>query len=67
MTYITEIVKLNGYTKKIEQKVLDHEIYQKTKDYSKTKEKIYTYLEIRVLVCFVFKGVGFINGITKHI
>ena len=50
MTYITEIVKLNGYTKKIEQKVLDHEIYQKTKDYSKTKEKIYTYLEIGKLL-----------------
>jgi len=36
--------------KEIEQKVLDHEIYQKTKDYSKTKEKIYTYLEIGKLL-----------------
>ena len=31
---------------KIENKILDHEIYQGIKDYSKSKEKIETYLEI---------------------
>ena len=30
----------------IENKILNHEIYQNIKDYSKAKEKIKTYLEV---------------------
>ena len=32
--------------KQIENKILNHEIYQNVKDYSKAKEKMRTYLEI---------------------
>lgn len=35
---------------KIENKILNHEIYQNIKDYSKNKEKIKTYLEIGKLL-----------------
>ena len=33
----------------IKNKILNHEVYQNVKDYSKSKEKIKTYLEIRSL------------------
>ena len=34
----------------IENKILNHEIYQNVKDYSKAKEKIKTYLEVGELL-----------------
>ena len=36
--------------KKIENKILNHEIYQNVKDYSKTKEKMRTYIEVGELL-----------------
>ena len=37
----------------IENKILNHEIYQNVKDYSKAKEKMKTYLEIGELISSV--------------
>ena len=36
--------------KQIENKILNHEIYQNVKDYSKAKEKMRTYIEIGELL-----------------
>ena len=36
--------------KKIENKILNHEIYQNVKEYSKTKEKMRTYIEVGELL-----------------
>ena len=44
---IEEIDKTN---EQIENKILNHEIYQKAKDYSKAKEKMKTYLEVGQLL-----------------
>ncbi len=37
------IEEINKTYEQIENKILDHEIYQNVKDYSKAKEKIKTY------------------------
>lgn len=42
--------EINRTYKQIEDKILNHEIYQNIKDYSKTKEKMKTYLEIGELL-----------------
>ena len=46
ITLFTEDKKIS----EIENKILNHEIYQKVKDYSKTKEKVKTYLEVGELL-----------------
>ena len=40
------IEEINKTYDQIENKILNHEIYQKVKDYSKAKEKMKTYLEV---------------------
>ena len=42
-------MRISKTYKKIEEKILNHEIYQNVKDYSKTKEKMRTYLAVRYL------------------
>ena len=42
----------------IENKILNHEIYQSVKDYSKAKEKMKTYLEIGELISSVDTNYG---------
>ena len=42
--------EINIIYEQIEEKILNHEIYQNTKEYSKTKEKMKTYLEIGELL-----------------
>jgi hypothetical protein len=42
--------EINKTYKQIENKILNHEIYQNVKDYSKAKEKMKTYLEIGELL-----------------
>ena len=44
------IEEINKTYEQIENKILDHEIYQNVKDYSKAKEKIKTYLEVGELL-----------------
>ena len=44
------IEEINKTYERIENKILDHEIYQNVKDYSKAKEKIKTYLEVGELL-----------------
>ena len=44
------IEEINKTYEQIENKILDHEIYQNVKDYSKVKEKIKTYLEVGELL-----------------
>ena len=44
------IEEINVTYNQIEEKIINHEIYQKVKDYSKTKEKMMTYLEIGKLL-----------------
>ena len=44
------IEEINKTYEQIENKILDHEIYQNVKDYSKAKEKIKTYLEVEELL-----------------
>ena len=38
--------EINKTYQQIENKILNHEIYQNVKDYSKAKEKMKTYLEV---------------------
>ena len=40
------IEEIDKTYKQIENKILNHEIYQNVKDYSKAKEKMKTYLEV---------------------
>ena len=40
------IEEINKTYNQIENKILNHEIYQNVKDYSKIKEKMKTYLEV---------------------
>ena len=42
--------EINETYMQIENKILNHEIYQSVKDYSKSKEKIKTYLEVGKLL-----------------
>ena len=42
--------EINQIYEQIENKILNHEIYQSVKDYSKTKEKMKTYLEVGELL-----------------
>ena len=44
------IEEIDETYEQIENKILNHEIYQNVKDYSKTKEKIKTYLEVGELL-----------------
>ena len=44
------IEEINKTYEQIENKILDHEIYQNVKDYSKVKEKIKIYLEVEELL-----------------
>mgnify|MGYP004661004903 FL=1 len=44
------IEEINVTYNQIEEKIINHEIYQNVKDYSKTKEKMMTYLEIGKLL-----------------
>ena len=44
------IEEIDKTYQQIENKILNHEIYQNVKDYSKAKEKIKTYLEIGELL-----------------
>jgi len=44
------IEEIDKTYEQIENKILNHEIYQNVKDYSKTKEKIKTYLEVGELL-----------------
>ena len=44
------IEEIDKTYKKIENKILNHEIYQNVKDYSKAKEKMKTYLEVGKLL-----------------
>ena len=44
------IEEINNTYEQIENKILNHEIYQNVKDYSKAKEKIKTYLEVGELL-----------------
>ena len=44
------IEEINKTYQQIENKILNHEIYQNVKDYSKAKEKIKTYLEVGELL-----------------
>ena len=44
------IEEIDKTYEQIENKILNHEIYQKVKDYSKTKEKVKTYLEVGKLL-----------------
>lgn len=44
------IEEVDKTCKQIENKILNHEIYQHVKDYSKTKEKMRTYLEVGALL-----------------
>lgn len=44
------IEEINKTYEQIENKILDHEIYQNVKDYSKVKEKIKIYLEVGELL-----------------
>lgn len=44
------IEEINKTYDQIENKILNHEIYQKVKDYSKAKEKMKTYLEVGKLL-----------------
>lgn len=42
--------EINEIYNQIEEKILNHEVYQKVKDYSKSKEKMRTYIEIGELL-----------------
>ena len=44
------IEEIDKTYQQIENKILNHEIYQNVKDYSKAKEKIKTYLEVGELL-----------------
>ena len=44
------IEEIDKTYKQIENKILNHEIYQSVKDYSKAKEKMKTYLEVGELL-----------------
>ena len=44
------IEEIDKTYQQIENKILNHEIYQNVKDYSKAKEKIKTYLEVGKLL-----------------
>lgn len=44
------IEEIDKTYEQIENKILNHEIYQKAKDYSKAKEKMKTYLEVGQLL-----------------
>ena len=45
--------EINEVYLKTEEKLFNHEIYQNVKDYSKTKEKMRTYLEVAMLISSV--------------
>ena len=56
--------EIENMYKQIENKILNHEIYQNTKDYSKAKEKIKSYLEVGELLNNVDTRYG--RGVIKE-
>ena len=40
-----------NYYNEIKQKLIDNEIYERVKDYSKERNRIITYFEIGIIIC----------------